>query len=196
MHLTYPPLPECPQVDFIPQKYFKMSREEYSVLFDVVKKVTEDKVGIVEMLELGAGEGASAAVFLLATQDMKHGSAVLTSVDINQPDITTRAIKEAVVDLGTLAEWLFRHRRVVSSTLHFQKYHTRRYAVALVDAEHEHVESYRDIRWALGCSNVVVAHDICHPGTEHIDAHCKELSKEFGKKYLAVEVGYGLGIIY
>src|SRR6202041_496894 len=164
MHFDYSQIPNYPEVDLIDKKYWKMTRDEYCILFDVVRKATEGKIGEIEMCELGAGDGASGAVFLLATQDMKPGVATLTSVDINSPAITRQAIKEANVSLSIAVDWEFRHRPIVTNTLTFQRESREHYAVTLVDAEHTYEESYRDIKWALECSDLVVAHDIWHPG--------------------------------
>jgi len=185
MLFTYPPIPNHPEVDLIDQQYWKMIRDEYMILFDIVKQVCGDGL-LSEILEFGAGEGASTAVMLMA---IPIGN--VTSIDVKSTKETTKAVfalKEA--NLGAL-------RSLQMSTDQFRSFEVPApYDIAFIDAMHEHAGAAADINWAVHHCKVLVAHDICHPGTEHIGQICLDAARSVGKNYVAIEIGNGLGIIH
>jgi predicted O-methyltransferase YrrM len=199
MTFQYPPIPNHPQVDLIDQKYWKMNRDEYMILLDVVKQ-TCGKVNSPEerrasqatrALEFGAGDGASTAVMLLGC------AGELESIDIKPVEETNLAV--------VALEWELQENLVytphVMTTEEFRTKHaTGIYDFCLVDGDHTHDAAAADINWAVKNSKVVVAHDIDQKDIARI---CERVARDSGKTLLSVNrgvgsmgIGHGLAIIY
>lgn len=157
---------------------FAMTNEEYSILFYIALQSKAKKI-----LEFGRGTGISGTVMLLANPEN-----YVISVDIKDLE---ESIKNVPVYLRP------RLYSFCQTTERFQSENNDlNWDLILVDANHMHDPASADINWAVDHGSIVVAHDIIHEQTEHIDELCKNASARTGKRYYPIKIGRGLGVLY
>ncbi len=154
-----------------------MTEDEYQFLFHIAREFNE-KYHVENILEIGCGSGVSTAILAMALP-----AAIITTVDTNPAEKTMELVPED-----------FQLNIVPKCMQSDQLYGSNRfYDIILVDANHTEAGARADLEWAVKHGKIIIAHDINHPGTEHIGRICEELSKGFS--YTTLNSGHGLGII-
>lgn len=158
------------------------SLNEYQVLHSIIKAIDA-----IDVLEVGAGSGASAETFCHALWGSKIAS--LTQVDMTPPEN---------------CQILLSNRNFISffqmkSQDFFRETHVL-FDVIFIDADHTYEGAKADIEAGakkLRPQGVLLAHDINHPGTEYIGDIVVATAKDHGREAVLLKNtgGHGLGVI-
>lgn len=152
---------------------------EYAILHNLVSAIEP-----INILEIGPGCGASTLAMLLGC------SAKIQQVTIH-PGSGRAAIPTKYHDRITT---------FYGSSDAFFAQNTKEYNFIFVDGDHEESAVTRDLNssfnW-LAPGGVIVAHDICHPGSRYIDLICSRVAEQKNRSYNAIYTdGNGVGVIY